>query len=368
MRRGYRPLPVRLVVYTDSVEIGGAEISLGHLLSELDPSVEVAVVGVDEGVVEQIGSRRQGSSTLAVRPVKGKWDLRALIEHLRAVRSQRPDLVHVNLQSPWAGQYGILAGLVCRVPVVAVEQIVFGDQPAVQRWLRRALCSRLAAHVAVGEQAAREVEEMIGLRRGSVGTIYNGVPDLPVNPAPRAADGPTVGAAGRLVPQKGFDLLLRAVASLPAATCVLVGGGPEQGNLEDLASSLGMRDRLVVTGWTDRVRDQLASFDLVALPSRFEGFPLVAVEAMLARRALVVSRVQSLPEAVEDGSTGMVVPSEDVAALTEALRELLEDPGRRERMGERGRTRALENFTSTAMARSYESLYHRLLPEWRPAR
>jgi glycosyltransferase involved in cell wall biosynthesis len=368
MRRGYRPLPLHLVAYMDSVEIGGAEISLGNLLSELDPSIEVTVLGVDQAVVEQIASRRNGSSTTTVPPVQSKWDGRRLVEHLRAMRSLSPDLVHVNLQSPWEGQYGILAGLLSRVPVVAVEQIVFGEQPRRQRFLRRALCSRLSAHIAVGERAAREVEEMIGLEPGSVETIYNGVPDLPANPVTRPVEGPVVGAAGRLVHQKGFDLLLRAVASLPIeATCVLVGDGPERDSLEQLAESLGLKDRLIVIGWTDRVRDQLASLDVVALPSRFEGFPLVAIEAMLVRRPLVVSRVQSLPEAVADGVTGIVIPPEDVEALASALLELLNDPGGRKGMGERGRARALERFTSTAMARSYEALYHRLLPAWRAA-
>jgi glycosyltransferase involved in cell wall biosynthesis len=368
MRRGYRPLPLRLVAYMDSVEIGGAEISLGHLLTELDPAIEVTVLGVDGAVVAQIAERRAGSSAMTVPPVTSKWDLRPLLEHLRVVRSLDPDLVHVNLQSPWEGQYGILAGLLNRVPVVAVEQIVFGEQPRRQRVLRRALCSRMGAHIAVGERAAREVEEMIGLAQGSVETIYNGVPDLPVTPVARPVEGPIVGAVGRLVHQKGFDLLLRALASLPIdATCVLVGDGPEKGNLQQLANSLGMRDRLIFTGWTERVRDQLASFDVVALPSRFEGFPLVAVEAMLARRPLVVTRVQSLPEAVLDGITGLVVPPEDVGALAEALSGLLGDPDRREKMGDRGRARALEHFTSSAMARSYEAVYHRLLPEWRAA-
>jgi glycosyltransferase involved in cell wall biosynthesis len=356
---------VRLTAYMDSVEIGGAEISLGNLLTELDPSIEVTVLGVNAGVVEKIAARRGGSSTLTLPPVRGKADLGRIVKHVRAVRALRPDLLHVNLQSPWEGQYGILAGLINRRPVVAVEQIVFGAQPRRQRWLRRALCSRLSAHVAVGERAAREIEEMIGLEPGSVETIYNGVPDEPLTPVPRPAEGPIVGAVGRLVHQKGFDLLIRALESLPAeATCVLVGDGPERASLEELASRLGLRDRLIVTGWAERPRDYLPSFDVVALPSRFEGFPLVAVEAMLARRPLVVSRVESLPEAVENGTTGLLVPPDDVEALAGALTELLSDPDRREAMGERGRARALARFTSTAMARSYEAVYRRLLPEW----
>lgn len=356
---------VRLTAYMDSVEIGGAEISLGHLLAGLDPSIEVTMIGVDAGVVAQIAERRPGTRAMTVTRVGGKADVKPIVQHVRAMRASRPDLVHVNLQSPWEGQYGILAGLLNRRPVVAVEQIVFGDQTRPQVLLRRALCSRLSAHVAVGVRAAREIEEMIGLEAGSVETIYNGVPDLPLHPLTPPVAGPVVGAVGRLHAQKGFDLLIRALPSLSSeVSCVLVGDGPERANLEALASSLEVRDRLFVTGWTARARDYLPAFAVVAMPSRFEGFPLAAVEAMMARRPLVATRVESLPEAVEDGRTGLLIPPDDVDSLAGALKDLLGDPARRREMGERAREIALRRFTDKAMTRSYEDIYRRLVPGW----
>src|SRR5829696_6508418 len=112
---------VRLTAYMDSVEIGGAEISLGHLLAGLDPSIEVTMIGVDAAVVDQIAGRRPGTRAMTVTRVGGKADVKPIVQHVRAMRASRPDLVHVNLQSPWEGQYGILAGLLNRRPVVAVE-------------------------------------------------------------------------------------------------------------------------------------------------------------------------------------------------------------------------------------------------------
>lgn len=348
----------------DSTDIGGAEIALGHLLAELDPSIDVSVLGVDRRVAEAIASRRPGTPVSIVPPVRNKADLGPIAAHVRAIRARRPDVLHVNLWSSWEGQYAILAGWLNRRPVVAVEQIVFGAQPRIQRALRRALCSRLSAHVAVGERVAREVETMIGLAPGSIETIHNGVPDLPLNPVPRPVEGPTVGAVGRLAPQKGLDVLIRAAALLPPdVTCMLVGDGPLRGDLERLAASLGVADRVLITGWVERARDYLPALDVVALPSRFEGFPLSAVEAMLASRPLVATPVQSIPEAVEDGITGLLVPPEDGDALARAIAELLHDPSRREEMGRRGRARALERFTSATMARAYEALYRRVLSE-----
>jgi glycosyltransferase involved in cell wall biosynthesis len=214
----------------------------------------------------------------------------------------------------------------------------------------------------VGERAARRIEHLIELPPGSVETIDNGVPDVALNPMPRVGPGPVIGALGRFSPEKGFDLVLRSLATLPTeVTCVLVGDGPQREALEHLAEELGVRDRVVFTGWVGRPRDYLPGFDVVAMPSRFEAFGLVAIEAALAERPVVATDVDGIPDAVVDGSTGLLVPPEDPAALAEAISTLLGDPSTREEMGRRGRARSLERFSVERMAGSYEDLYRRLL-------
>ncbi len=354
---------LRLAVYSDAATVGGAELAAGHLLAELDGAIDAAVIGVEPEVAHVIASRRPGTRVLGVPRVRNKADLRASAAHARAVRHLRPDILHVNLWSPWEGQYAIVAGLLTSVPVVAVEHLGIGSTSALQRGLRRILCSRLAAHVAVGARAARQVEELIGLPRGSVETIHNGIPDVPLTPAPRIGPGPIVGGVGRFSRQKGFDTLIAALPSLPDVTCVLVGDGPERGQLERLASELGVSDRVVMTGWIDEPRNHLASVDLVAQPSRYEGAPLAMIEAMLAERAIVASNVGSVPELVEDGRTGLLIPPDDPAALAAALSGLLSDRRLRTEMGKRARERALARFTAPAMARSYEALYARVLSD-----
>jgi glycosyltransferase involved in cell wall biosynthesis len=360
---------MRLTVYSEATSVGGAELVLGDLIAELDSGIEVSVLAVDQGVAQATASRRPGTPATLLRAPGSKADVRAMAAHVRALRRQRPEILQVNLQTPWVGQHGILAGLLGRCPTVAVEHLPFPSRSRLQRSTRRALCSRLAAHVAVGERAARRTEEVIGLRPGSVETIYNGVPDLHLKPLPRAGSGPTIGAMGRFSPQKGFDLLVRALARLPVdVTCVLVGDGPERGNLERLAEELGIRDRTAFTGWVERPRDYLPGFDVVAMPSRFEGLGLVAIEAALAERPVVAAAVDGIPDAVVDGATGILVPPEDPVALAEAISALLGDASRREEMGLRARARALERFSLTTMARSYEQLYRRLLSSRRGRR
>jgi glycosyltransferase involved in cell wall biosynthesis len=281
--------------------------------------------------------------------------------HVRAVRRFAPDLFHASLASPWSCQYGICAAAVARARTVAVYQLPVPPVNRRQRLLKRLTNPLVAAHVAVGRRTAAEVERLAGLRPGSARVIHNGVPDLELPPAP-ARSGPAVlGAFGRLEPQKGFDVLLEAVARLPEARAVLVGDGSERGRLASLAARLGVEDRVRLAGWDPEPRRLLPALDVFVLPSRFEGFPLAILEAQLAGLPVVASDVGSIDEAVVPGETGILVPPDDAEALAEALRPLLADAGLRERLGARGRERVLARFTAGHMARRFEALYEELL-------
>jgi glycosyltransferase involved in cell wall biosynthesis len=356
---------VRLLAYTGATGWGGAEIVLGHLLTALGPHVRLTVLGVDAEVTARIAARRPGTPVRLVPPVHGKRDVAAMYAHRRAIAAAQTDIVQVNHPIPVAEQYTVLAALtVPGVRVVAVEHLpmAIGSRPA--RLLKRATARRLAAHLAVGSGAAREIERLCRLPAGSVRPVPNGVPDLA---AARSAGGRrrwpgfVVGAVGRLHPQKGLDVLVRAVALVPEVRLVLVGDGPQRVELERLAGELGIRSRLTVTGWTDQPRAYLPSFDVVALPSRFEGLPLALLEAMLAGRAVIATGVGSVPDAVWDGKTGLLVPVDDAAALAAALRRLLRDVTLRARLGAAARDLVCRRYTPAAMAAAYEAVYDEVL-------
>jgi glycosyltransferase involved in cell wall biosynthesis len=244
--------------------------------------------------------------------------------------------------------------------MVAVEQLPHASESRVHRGFKRASSRRLAAHVAVGTGSAREVERLAGLPPGSVRTIHHGVPDLPLGNAPRPAAGFVVGSIGRLDRQKGLDVLVDALPSVPDAFALLVGDGPERCDLLDRAAAAGVEDRLEVTGWRDDARSFLGALDAYVLPSRFEGFPQAVVEAMLAERAVVASDVGSVSDAVVDGETGLLVPPDDAEALAAALRRLRDDEPLRAALGRRAREKALAEFSPSRMARAYEALYEEI--------
>jgi glycosyltransferase involved in cell wall biosynthesis len=357
---GRRP---RLLAYTDNDLIGGAEMSLVTLIGALGDAVEPSIMATHRPVLDWIAERCPGVPATLVPHAANKRDLRAIGAHIRAVHAQRPEIFHANLHHSWAGTYGILAAMLASgVRTVAVEHSLWTVEIPAQRRRRRALDSRLDAHVAVSERLARDVERMLGLEPNSIETIHNGVADARPEPLPRLRPEPTLGFVGRLATEeKGLDVLLRAAARIPDAALVLVGDGPDRPRLEALAGQLGIAGRVVFAGWSDEVRRVLPSFDVLVQPSRREGFGIALVEAMLAEVPVVATAVGGMSEVVVDGVTGTIVHDHDPAAVAAAADALLRDPDRRRAMGQAGRRVALERFSAPAMARSFAALYGRVL-------
>ncbi len=356
-----REATIHVAFYCDSPEVGGAERSLGTLLERLGERFEVTVVGTRAPVVEWLAEQRPAARTLLLAHVHGVSNVRAIGAHFSGLRSLRPQVVHANLSNPWESHWAIIAALATRARTVSVVHLPMPARRLRQRLIKRLTRARIAAHVTVGARSARELEQLTGLPRGSVRVIPNGVSDVPLEPLPRPADGLILGSIGRLESQKGYDVLVRALSSLPEVTVVLVGDGSERESLERLARELGVSERVVFAGWSDEARRHLTTFDLFVLPSRFEALPLVVIEAMLAELPVVASDVGSVSEVVEDGVTGLLVTPNDSVALAGALGSLVADSQRRRELGKRGRARAVERFDADAMVRAYERLYDELV-------
>jgi glycosyltransferase involved in cell wall biosynthesis len=166
-----------------------------------------------------------------------------------------------------------------------------------------------------------------------------------------------------LVPRKGVDVLLAALARLGDARCVLLvaGEGPERGRLEERARALGLGPCARFLGVRTDKAELLSACDVFALASQAEGLGVAALEAMALARAVVASRVGGLAQAVVDGRTGLLVAPGDVPGFAAALARLRDDPALRARLGAAGPARVREGYEAEQMVSSYERLYREVL-------
>jgi glycosyltransferase involved in cell wall biosynthesis len=160
-------------------------------------------------------------------------------------------------------------------------------------------------------------------------------------------------------------VLLDAVAQLVrdglAVHWVICGDGSLRAELESRVNDLGLSSHVTFTGFSSDVPSLLPGADVFVLPSLHEGLGIAAMEAMAAGLPVVASKVGGLPEIVDDGDTGLLVPPGDAAAFATALRRIAGDPAWAQQLAQRGHARALARFTSRAMAEAVEAYYYELL-------
>lgn len=353
----------RIGLYCDSDVIGGAERSLLTLLAELDrrpDGFEPVVISPADALLDAAGAVVPGVARHRVEAGTGL--LAAVRRHRLALKSLDLDLLQITLASPFAARPAQLAAHSLRLPAVAVQQLVLAPRRRRGARLVKALAWPLAATVAVGHRSAADLHRLYDLRADRLHVVHNGI----ATPAPQPMTGgldrrPVIGCVARYEDQKGLDRLIRAMPELPDARLVLVGDGSRRADLVDLAAELDLGDRVEVGPWSEEARSLIAAFDVFALASVDEAFPLTIVEAMLAGTPVVATDVGSVREAVIDGETGLLVPSGDHQALVGALRRMLDDPDLADGLAAGARELAERSFTAERMADGYRSVWREVL-------
>jgi len=340
--------------------IGGSERHLLTLLPALaERGMDVSFVGLDDPAgaphpfyrelpvpFERLSAPRDLDPTLAYRLA-------------RTLLSLRPDIVHTHLVH--ADVYGVLAP---GTRIVSTKHNPDPFRAGAFRFAEQALTWRAARVIAISEAVRRFCVDEVGLPAQKVEVVHYGLDELPSpwaeNP-PLELGRPLLLAVCRLEAQKGLDTAVRALVDVPGATLLVLGEGSERPALERLASSLSVRDRLVLPGRVGDVAALYRQADLVVHPARWEGFGLAMLEAMLAGKAVVAARAGSAPELVDNGRTGVLVPVDDHRALAEAIMSLLDDPARAEAMGRAGLERAQTEFSVARMAERTTAVYDTVL-------
>jgi glycosyltransferase involved in cell wall biosynthesis len=281
----------------------------------------------------------------------------------RFLRRKRIDVLQAYF--PDSSYFGVPAAWLARVPNRVRTRNNIGHW--LTPWHRRLgrllnlLTTTTVANCAAARRALLEAE---GPDPASVVVLENGV-DLErflALPPPGERTGPRrVGAVANLRPVKGLDVLLEAAARLapshPDLMFRVAGEGEQRTALEQGAARHDLADRFVLEGSVADVPGFLAGLDVAVLCSRAEGMPNAVLEYMAAARPIVASAVGAVPELIEDGAHGLLVPPGDAVALARAIARLLDDPQLARRLGEAARWRARERYGREAMVRRFEDFY-----------
>lgn len=276
---------------------------------------------------------------------------------------------------------GLLAARRARVPVMAMSHGWTAETWKVRVYevLDRACLRRMDRVVCVSEGQAEKVRRS-GVRPDRVTVIRNAVRAERFDQAdpadrgvlermfPRAPER-IVGSAGRLSPEKGFDVLVEAAAivarSNPRAGFIHFGDGPLRETIRRRIAELGLEDRFILAGHRDDLDRFLPHWDLSVLPSFTEGLPTVVLESYAAGVPVVATAVGGTPEAVADGVDGYLVPPGDSAALARRILDVLELGDERKAMGRRGRERIRAEFTFDSQARRFQAVCEGLASDHR---
>ena len=295
----------------------------------------------------------------------------AIFKLKRLIKQKNIDLVHTD-----APRHTFYAGMAARLtgrPLIWHVRVSDPEKKLYDKFL-----SKLASKVIPVSRAVGKRFKGIAHKSDKFVVIYNGV-DLKEF-GPQLADERfkeefeieedwiLVGTLGQLIPSKGQELFLKAAAQVlklfPDVKFIIVGDGNEayRKRLEDLSRDLGIKEKVIFTGFREDIPRIMASLDVVILPTyHFEGFSRVVLEGMASSKPVITTALGGNPEAVEDGKTGILVPSGDSNRLAEAILELVKDESKRTKMGRAGRRRAEKLFSIERNIEQIEKIYKELL-------
>jgi len=346
---------------------GGAQRYVFELATEMKrQGHDVAVIcGAGELLVEKL--KENGVRVIEVEGLKRDISLvdefRSFHFIFRTLYEEKPDVFHIN--SSKMGGLGALAGR-----LVGIKKIIFTAhgwafnelRPMWQKVLIKFLAwiTILLSHktICVSEKSREDMSNWPFTKNKMV-VIYNGIKEFKL--ALREEKDFTVGTIAELHRIKGLDILLKAWSKFikkHPAKLVIIGEGEERRNLENMARRLNISDSVEFRGHVDNAREKLLNFDIFVLSSRSENLPYVVLEAGLAGLSVIATSVGGVPEIVESGTNGVLVPAENAEVLFSTLVLLAEDENLRQRLGTNLRASVIENFSLKKMVNKTSQLYN----------
>ncbi|MCW3051023.1 MAG: glycosyl transferase group 1 [Chthonomonadales bacterium] len=374
-----KPDRLRVAYLTESYEMGGVERSTALLIQHLDRTqFDPILICSDDPAVSPMVEGVEANGALAVRTsllsLFQGHSTRARLRGLRQLFLElKIDILHMQILGGNAGRICVLAARLAKIPIViiTVRGTAQGADSPLRRQVNRLFDRMVNRYTTASEQNRQSQISDIGRDPNRVRTIYNAIDVLPYRETiPTAAarahlslptSGPVIGTIGRLDTQKGIEYFLAMAANLhnrvPEAHFLIVGDGAKRAEYEELTRQYQLEACVTFTGYRTDIPHCIAAMDVFVLASVLEPFGLVLAEAMMMERPVVATRIGGIPEVVEDGVTGALVPAYDGDALAEKVFHYLQNPDLAAAHGKTGRAHVLKRFSIERLMQEIHALY-----------
>lgn len=376
---------IKIMYVIDNLAFGGGEMAFSQIVNGLNRKRYEPFFACSEG-----GALMEKFEGSGVKFFPVNFKKRVCFRTLRRLReifcSEKPCIIHsqgsrANFYTRLAAGRTKISKLVCTIAMPVEGYDVGFFKKAVYVALDRFTERYVDRFIVVSESLRKKLVEKHHISSEKIVKISNGVETDLFQPGGTDAKkkiarefklpekAVLVGSIGRIVWQKGMKYLIQAIKEMDEkqgirdVRCLIVGEGELRSILEKEARDLGLEGRVVFTGFRQDIRDILSALDIFVMPSIREGQPIVLLEAMSMAKPIVCTDIEGINETVDDGSTGILVPPKDPAALSGAVISLLKDRAKADKMAEQAREVAGRNFDIRDKIRQHEELYERLIAE-----
>ena len=366
----------KILLYTDTPLFGGAEKQMLLLAKNLNKLLFEVIIVCRK--IEILRPLIDEANDLKIKTYlinsKSKHSLNNLTELNKIIKTEKPDLIHVQAWNPMAGKFAILAARQNKIPLIVTEHDPFPlnwPKSLYKKWANQ----KVAKMITVSHTNQKMLEEIYPEMIGRLTTVHNGIEKFAViNDGKRQQirreifkAGPEtkiILGVGTLHERKGFKYLISAYSKIhkdyPNSRLIIAGEGPERNSLENLIKNLSLSDKVFLIGQSNDVPALMQCSNLMVLPSLKEAFGLVLLEAMQAGLPIIASKVGGIPEIISSPEKGLLIEPANKNELVKSLHKLLSKDDLSKRFSQKG-IEHWKNFSAKEMAEKTGQIYQEIL-------
>ncbi|PIR54861.1 hypothetical protein COU74_03935 [Candidatus Peregrinibacteria bacterium CG10_big_fil_rev_8_21_14_0_10_36_19] len=365
----------RILFYTDTTQIGGAELQMFLLAKFLNKELITPIIACSADTKLDSWCLKFAEENIHVirMNVKHKHDPNHYKILKKIITENGIDILHAHVWNPASCRYAFMQN----IPLIITEHDPFKLNP-IKNIFKKIALKKTKKIVTVSQENAKLIKKLYPDQKNKVSVIHNGLDltwwnsqllrfteedleDIKVHTFEAHKDTLIITTIAELHPRKGIKYLIAAMPKIiekyPNVKLIIIGEGEDKERLEKLTENLKINNCVKFLGRRKEIAKLLKASNIFVLPSIREAFGMVNLEAMYTPLPIVASKVGGIPEIIEDGKTGILVPKEDTMELRIALEKLIKNPELRNKMANAGKERLQKEFSAKKMAEKYEKIY-----------